>query len=156
MIFVPQTAEHYQQALNFMAERGVVLCPSDDLRFIAHGDSEGKIDAVVAFNGFTYRICSMHVCGDGGKWIDRQLLRTVFDYVFDRCQCVAVYGHVASNNIEALRLDTHLGFKEVHRIKDAVDDGVDLVILEMRREQCRWLKDRRLHHGWKKQQPAAA
>lgn len=138
-----------------MAARGVVISPSDDLRLIAHADAKGIIDAVVAYNGFTYRICSMHVVGEGSRWIDRQLLRTCFDYVFNHCKCVVVYGHVASNNEKALRLDAHLGFKEVYRIKDAVEDGIDLVILEMRREDCRWLRDRRLHHGWKKQ-PAAA
>lgn len=155
MILIPQTLEHHQQALAFMAERGVELCPSDDLRMICHGNKDGEIDAVVAYNGFTHRICSMHVVGDGGKWIDRELLRVCFDYVFNQCNRIAVYGHVASDNAAALKLDTHLGFNEVYRIGDAVKDGVDMVILEMRRENCRWLKDRRLHHGWKKQ-PAAA
>lgn len=97
----------------------------------------------------------MHVVGDGSRWIDREMLRVCFDYAFNKGKRVAVYGHVASNNERALQLDKHLGFTEVHRIKDAVDDGVDLIILEMRRENCRWLKDRRLNHGWKKQ-PAAA
>jgi ribosomal protein S18 acetylase RimI-like enzyme len=145
MILVPQTPEHVQQALAFMAARGVEIFPSNDLRLIAHANAAGEMDAVVAYNGFNYRICSMHVAGDGGRWIDRQMLRVCFDYVFRQCDRVAVYGQVASNNMPALRLDTHLGFKEVHRIKDAVADGVDLVILEMRRENCRWLKDRRIY-----------
>ena len=155
MVIVPQTAQHYTQALAFMAARGVELCPSDDLRMIAHGNKDGVVDAVVAYNGFTHRVCSMHVAGDGGKWIDREMLRVCFDYVFNQCGRIAVYAYVASDNDASLRLTTHLGFEEVYRIKDAVADGVDMVILEMRRENCRWLKDRRLHHGWKKQPVAA-
>lgn len=154
MVVIPQTAEHYQQALEFMAARGVVISPSDDLRFIAHANADNKIDAVVAYNGFTYRVCSMHVCGDGGHWIDRQMLRVCFDYVFNHCKCVAVYGQVAANNERALRLDKHLGFREITRLANAVEDGVDLVILEMRREDCRWIKDRRVNHGIK--EPAHA
>lgn len=147
MVVVPQTAEHYRQALEFMAARGVVISPSDDLRFIAHANADNQIDAVVAYNGFNHRVCSMHVCGDGGHWIDRQMLRVCFDYAFNHCNCVAVYGQVAANNEKALRLDKHLGFREVFRLQDAVSDGVDLVILEMRRDQCRWLRDRRLKNG---------
>lgn len=147
MVVVPQTAEHYQQGLAFMAARGVEISPSDDLRLIAHADANEQVDAVVAFNGFTHRIASIHVVGDGGKWIDRQMLRVVFDYAFNHCKLVALYGQVASNNERAMRLDLHLGFREVTRLRDAVADGVDLVILEMRRDECRWLKDRRVNHG---------
>jgi len=155
MVLIPHTFEQVEQALQFMRARGVDISPSEDLRLIAHSDSRGQIDAVVAYNGWTYRVCSMHVAGDGGRWIDRQMLRVCFDYAFNQGDRVAVYGQVASNNEAALRLDKHLGFREVHRICDAVSNGVDLVILEMRREDCRWLRDRRLSHGWKKQ-PAAA
>jgi L-amino acid N-acyltransferase YncA len=45
---------------------------------------------------------------------------------------------VSSNNTEALKLDRHLGFVDKAYIEDAHLDG-DLVILAMRRENCRWL-----------------
>lgn len=154
MILIPQTPEHQQMALEFMAARGVVIAPSEDLRFICHANSEGQVDAVVAYNGWTHRICSMHVVGEGSRWIDRAMLRVCFDYAFNQADRVAVYGQVAADNEAALKLDKHLGFKEIYRIKDAVRDGVDMVILEMRREDCRWLKDRRIYG--KQIEPAAA
>ena len=35
----------------------------------------------------------------------------------------------------------HLGFRRVATLRDAVAEGIDMLIYEMRREECRFLKE---------------
>lgn len=83
-------------------------------------------------------IC-MHNAGFKSNWANRSLLWLVFAYPFLQLNCKIVIARVPSTNAQALKLNEHLGFKELCRIPDAVPDG-DIVIMVMRREECRWLQ----------------
>ena len=80
----------------------------------------------------------MHVGSIQNNWASKDLLWAVFDYPFNILKVNVILAAVASTNIEALKLDRHLGFIDKAYIEDAHIDG-DLVILAMRRENCRWL-----------------
>ena len=49
-----------------------------------------------------------------------------------------MFGQVPASNVRALEFDRKLGFIEETRIKDVFPDG-DLVVLSMKREDCKWL-----------------
>ena len=95
------------------------------------------IKAVVVYCGFFGKSCMIHVSSVGQHWMTRDFLKKVFDYPFNTLKLKVIIGTVAGNNKKALRLDRHLGFKDVATIPDAHDEG-DLVILEMRPEYCKW------------------
>jgi hypothetical protein len=96
----------------------------------------GRLVGGVVFDGWTGTSVVMHVASEGRRWITRKLLRAVFGYVFAHCK-VAI-GIVPSGNMDALRFDHHLGFEKVAEIKDAHPDG-SLIILAMRKENCKWI-----------------
>lgn len=48
---------------------------------------------------------------------------------------------VPANNTKALSVDKKIGFKEVTRLKDAFKQGVDYVLLEMRKEDCKYFNE---------------
>lgn len=62
-------------------------------------------------------------------------------YAFDFGKMGMVLGGTPSNNKKALKMGTHIGFKDVAVIPDAVEIGVDLVIRVMTREDCRFIND---------------
>ena len=97
-----------------------------------------EIKAVVVFCGFYGKSCMIHVASEGNHWNTKSFLRAVFDYPFNKLKLKVIIGTVAGNNEKALKLNRHLGFKDVATIPDAHDEG-DLVILEMRPSFCRWL-----------------
>lgn len=72
----------------------------------------------------------------------RALRRPTFAYPFEECGKELMLVLVNSQNARSLALVRHSGFKETHRIVGAVDFGVDLIMFEMRRRYCRWLKER--------------
>jgi L-amino acid N-acyltransferase YncA len=97
-----------------------------------------EIRAVVVYCGFFGKSCMIHVGSKGDHWATKSFLRAVFNYPFNKLKLKVIIGTVAGNNEKALKLDRHLGFKDVAFIPDAHDDG-DLVILEMRPHFCKWL-----------------
>jgi len=99
---------------------------------------DGEVKAVVAFDNILDKSCMMHTAAIVPNWISKDLLWAAFDYPFNILKVKVILASVASTNEEALKLDRHLGFKDKAYIEDAHIDG-DLVILAMRREDCRWL-----------------
>jgi RimJ/RimL family protein N-acetyltransferase len=99
---------------------------------------DGKVKAVVAFDNILDKSCEMHTAAIVPNWISKDLLWACFDYPFNILKVKVILATVASSNTEALKLDRHLGFVDKAYIEDAHIDG-DLVILAMRRENCRWL-----------------
>ena len=99
---------------------------------------DGKVKAVVAFDNILDKSCQMHTAAIVPNWISKDLLWACFDYPFNKLGVKVILASVASTNEEALKLDRHLGFVDKAYIEDAHLDG-DLVILAMRRENCRWL-----------------
>lgn len=99
---------------------------------------DGKIQAVVGYCGFSENHCYMHCASLTPRWISKDLLWACFDYPFNKLGLRVILATVSSNNEEALKLDRHLGFVDKAYIEDAHKDG-DLVILTMRKEECKWL-----------------
>ena len=99
---------------------------------------DGKIGAVVAYTNIQSKSCAMHTASIMPNWISKDLLWAAFDYPFNKLGVNVILAAVSSTNEEALKLDRHLGFVDKAYIEDAHIDG-DLVILAMRRENCRWL-----------------
>lgn len=99
---------------------------------------DGEVKAVVAFDNILDKSCMMHTAAIVPNWISKDLLWACFDYPFNILKVKVIIASVASTNEEALKLDRHLGFVDKAYIEDAHIDG-DLVILAMRREDCRWL-----------------
>lgn len=139
MLLSPETDEHVQFLMEFMRDRGVDLPYSTDLRHICRAEG-GRIIGVVAFNGFNGRTCSIHSAGDG-NWISREFLRAAFTYPFETCNIIQIFGMVSDDNERAIKLNRHLGFEVMQRIRHGWDEQHDLVVMGMHRSQCRWLQD---------------
>jgi len=99
---------------------------------------DGEIIAVIGYSNFLPKACEIHVGSICGNWATKDLLWAAFDYPFNKLEVKVILGQVCGDNKEAIRLNRHLGFEIVAEIPDAHQFG-DLVIMAMKREQCRWL-----------------
>ena len=128
-----------QRVADWVADR--IGCTKWSHDFEALGiEVDGALIAGVVVDGYVVDTrCSLHVAGEGRRWLNREFIRTVFDYVFRQLNCKVVVGPVSSANEDALRFDRHLGFSEVGRIVDGAPNG-DLVLLKMAKADCRWLE----------------
>ena len=60
-------------------------------------------------------------------------------YVFVTCGKEQMIGVVPATNEKALKFDKHIGFKEVVRIPDGFDHGVDYVVMTYLKSECKYI-----------------
>lgn len=105
-------------------------------------DASGRILGMVAYDDFTKGSCVVHQAVDAPvAW--RRLIPAVFIFAFDVVGVSVAVGTVPANNKRAMRLTKRLGFRETYRVRDGWAPGVDMVLHELRREDCvakGWLK----------------
>ena len=100
---------------------------------------DGRIVGGMVYTGYLGASIMMHVAGSEDNWVTRDFLWMIFDYPFNQLGLRVVLGPVASTNTRALSIDTRLGFVPVARIPEVYPDGADLIILQMKKADCRWL-----------------
>ena len=101
-----------------------------------------RIVAAIVLDSWTANSCTAHIAIEDPLVLRHGFLELGCDFIFNHANRGVVIGLVPANNHKALKFDKHIGFKEVYRIKDGYAVDVDYVILEMRRESCRWLTPR--------------
>ena len=126
-----------QEALATWLRERIELYHTPDLVCIGRRDSMGKILGVVGFESYNGASVMMHVAGEG-HWLSKDFLGAMFHYPFSICKVNVVIAPVASTNTKALRLNEKVGFTREHAIEDGHPDG-DLVIMTMRKTQCKFL-----------------
>jgi hypothetical protein len=100
----------------------------------------GKIYGFVGYDHWTENAVEMHIWLQGKHALTRKLLREAFTFPFVTCNKGVVIGVTPGNNASALEFNRSVGFKETYRIRDGWSLGTDMVIQEMRRDECRWLR----------------
>lgn len=123
----------------FLVKHGVLFSWSDDFQAFGVLNKELALKAVVGYNSFCRRTCSMHVAGKG-FWLTREFLFAIFDYPFRQLDMVQVFTTTAANNERSLKLQEHVGFKPFAIIPRGWDDKTNLIIKTMVKKDCRWLK----------------
>jgi hypothetical protein len=99
---------------------------------------DGKLKAVASYSNFQGKSCNFSLAGEG-NFMNKDFLWAMFDYPFNILNLKVIIATIAGNNEKSLKLSRHLGFKEIANIADAHIDG-DLVIMTMKRENCKWLQ----------------
>jgi RimJ/RimL family protein N-acetyltransferase len=103
-------------------------------------EMDGKLVGGVVVDGYVEDArCAMHVAGEGKRWLNREFIWVVFNYVFGQLKCKVALAPVASTNAASLKFAKSLGFVEACRIENGALNS-DLVILKMPKAQCRWLE----------------
>lgn len=111
-------------------------------RTIQATDAKGRIRGVVAYDMWTPNACQAHMAADSAiAW--RSLLGPAFSYPFEEAGRRLLLGIIPAHNARSVALVRRFGFREAYRVKDGWGPGDDLLVFEMRREECRWLSPAR-------------
>lgn len=120
-----------------------------DTRGIVAEDEKGGLKAAVFLDSWTANSCMIHVYIKEPLVLKHGFASEVFTYIFITSGRSVVIGSTPSDNKRALKFNKHIGFNEKCILKDAYADGIDLVITEMRKEDCMWIEqdERRVVNG---------
>jgi RimJ/RimL family protein N-acetyltransferase len=129
----PAPAEHYA----WIASRAGLVAGSEFRAIEAvAGD---RILAMVGYDGWTPNSCIMHVAIDEPIAI-RRLIGPTFQLPFERLNRGVVLASILSTNGPSLKFVRRLGFEKLGAIRDGYAVGVDLVVFQMRREKCPYIR----------------
>lgn len=119
--------------------------PDPDFRGLGWVDpSSLQLRAVVGYNAFVGKTAQMHFATDDPAAITRRFVQAAFEYPFVQCDLKYLLAPVNSTNEKILRFTAKIGFREVHRIPGGHLDGGDIVLLQLSRQECRWIKHEHL------------
>ena len=102
---------------------------------------DGRIVGMVGYCDWFPNSVHMHVAIES-PMIAKHLLPPAFRYPFEEVGVGVVIGITPAWVTKAVKFNRHIGFREAHRIKDGFAVGRDLIVFEMRREECRWLSSK--------------
>ena len=103
---------------------------------VAYNADTHRTLAVLVAQEWTFTSCTVHQVILNPMVIRHGWFQEIADWLFDRANRVALYAPVPSDNTKALKFNEKLGFREVCRLKDAYDHGIDFVIMELRPEHA--------------------
>lgn len=115
---------------DFSAIQAVVLHPEDSTWYSIRG--------MVGYCNTTRNAVQLHMAVTS-PIVWRTLLRPALEYPFLQSKKNICLGVIPEDNAKSIRFTKRAGFTEVHRVKDGWDMGVDLVVLELRKEDCRYI-----------------
>ena len=112
------------------------LAWTDNTTGIVAMDDDYSLCAAMVCENWTPTSVECHFIMQNRKAFRHKFHHECARYVFSIGDRLKMIGIVPSDNEAALKLDRHFGFKEVVRLKDVINHGVDAVILELNREDC--------------------
>lgn len=112
--------------------------PSTEIKAIEAVDDTGRIHGMAGFDGWTPNSVVITIALDNPACL-RHMIHAVFNYAFLQAGRGVALATIVGSNTRSLNLCRHVGFREVYRVRDGVKVGEDIVLMEMRREECRWI-----------------
>jgi RimJ/RimL family protein N-acetyltransferase len=112
----------------------------DSSGFVAVDASSGERVAAVVLDNFTGVSAQGHFIIETPMAIRAGFFDMCADFIFNELCIDALYALVPGENEKALKLNRHLGFTEVARLRGAVKKGVDSVVMELLPVNCGYLK----------------
>ena len=129
----------YEHEYGWLVERaGCDITPG--FKAIKAVDEQGRIHGMVGYGSWTANAVVMHIALENPACL-RALLKWAFRYPFEQCGRGVALATVRAANHRSAALCRHAGFQEVFRIRDGVERGEDMILFEMRRENCRWIPE---------------
>ena len=102
-------------------------------------DKNGVPCAALVLDSWTPTGGQFHIAVENPMVIRHGFFHAGFRYFYQTCGKLVLTAMTPADNDRALKLAKRVGFRETHRIKDGYNYGVDMVVLEMRKEECKWL-----------------
>ena len=131
--FVASTVQH----IECMGESRPNIC--EDTKGITALDGDNVPQAVCVFDSWSPNSCIIHIWINNPFVLKHGFAEEIFNYVFsEESGRTKIIGITPSDNLKALRFIKHIGFKEVFRISDGCEVGVDFVVTEMNKDKCRY------------------
>jgi hypothetical protein len=115
-----------------------ILRVEDSAGFVGVDENDNRVIACVLDN-FTANSVQAHFICVNKMALRRGFLETCYDIIFNELDVKYIYGLVPADREKALKLNAHMGFTEKTRLIEAFKAGVDYVLMELKKENCKYI-----------------
>ena len=119
-------------------EQVPILRVEDTGGLVAFNAENGELIGACIWDNWTSNSVQCHFMLSNKIALKHGFLQEIFDYIFNVRKRKFIYGMIPSDNIKALKFNKHLGFTEKMRLEDAWRDGIDYVVMELKKGECRY------------------
>ena len=102
-------------------------------------NKNGTVLGMIGYDLWTKNSVQMHIALDSPVAL-KALIRPASEYPFLQAGRDIVHATIPENNLKSRALVMKAGYREVYRVKDGWDKGVDMILYEMRKHECRWIR----------------
>ena len=111
----------------------------ENTRGIVAVDEKEEVCAICTLDSWSPNSVQMHLWIGNPMVMRRGFAEEVFGFIFgdagrNKALCV-----MPGNNEKVINFNRKMGFTELFRIEDGYDIGTDLVISELKKENCRYI-----------------
>lgn len=116
-----------------------------DARAIGWG-AYPEIRAAAIYERWSGNDCVVHLVSDEKPgWLTRNFIAAGFYFPFVMGGLQRVTGLVPAANARARRLNLHFGYREEGCLRRGAENGDDIIIMGMLREECRFISEEHRH-----------
>jgi len=116
----------------------IVQC-SDTCGIMAIDLDKNETVGAMILDNFTHNSVQTHFMISSSIVLKHGFLEECYDYVFNIEGKKFMYGMVPGDNEAAIKLNKKMGWTEKVRLTEAFKPGVDYVVMELKKENCRYL-----------------
>ena len=113
---------------------------SVDTKGVVALDGTGELVAACVFDNWSFNACQIHIYINNPFVLKHGFAREVFNYAFNTCGKNIVFGMTPADNEKALKFIKNIGLVEIFRVPEGYKEGVDFVLTQLRKEDCRWME----------------
>lgn len=132
--FVGLQKEHWLQMPEDARPREV-----EDTTGIVAIRGDGEVQAIAIMDSWSKNSCQIHITIFNPFVLKHGFQEEVFNFIFNVAGRNLIIGTTPTDKPQAIKFNKNMGFEEVFRVKDGCEIGVDYVITEMRKENCKWI-----------------
>jgi len=125
---------------NWFKDRAPTVLTEDLGGFIVIDDDTGTPQAAYVLSDWTATSCVLSVVVNNPLALRHGIMEVAADFVFNVSDRLKIIARVSSGNKKSLKFTRSAGFVELFRIKDGFDIGEDIILFELTKENCRFLK----------------
>ena len=103
---------------------------------VAYDKATAKTAALFIAQDWTHTSAQVHQIIIKPMVIRHGWFEEIADWMFNEAGRIKLIGLVPSHKPKAKSLNEKLGFKELCRIEDGYDRGIDYIVMELNREDC--------------------
>ena len=121
---------------------GIVRCEDTTGIMAIDLDTNETVGACIMDN-WTQNSVQCHFMLTNPLVLRHKFIECCFDFLFINKGIARIYGLVPADNEKAVKLNTHMGFTIKARLEEAFEVGVDYLLMELKRENCKFIEQKK-------------